>query len=111
MDDAVALWDDVLRSYAASLDDQRAFLLTAQPDELHDERVLTPTAFAPPATMPPMPDQFVSWAQSLVRDTEGLTQLAAALLEQMPAPMPRVRRPMPSTGEVTTGRPMWDRTM
>ena len=110
LNDAVTLWDDVLRSYAASLEEQRAFLLTAHPDELLDERVSMPPTFAPPATLPPMPDEFSSWARALLHETEGLALLAADVLAQMPAPSPRPYRPAPMTGELT-GRPTWDRTM
>jgi hypothetical protein len=109
--DAASLWDDVLRSYAQSLDDQRSFLLTAQPDQLVDGGSWMPPTFAPPAFMPPMPDEFVGWAQALLRDTEGLAQLAAEVLERIPAPMPRALRRLPTTGEVTTGQSTWDRSM
>lgn len=111
LDDAASMWDDVLTSFAASLDEQRTFLLTAHPDQLMDERALRPPTFAPPATMPPMPDEFVSWARSLLDQTEGLVRLAADVLEHMPAPAHRPHRHAPMTGAVTSARPQWDRTM
>jgi hypothetical protein len=106
--DAVSLWDDVLRAYSAALDEQRAFLLTASADELQAAGVLLPPIFAPPLTMPPMPTEFVAWAQALMLDTQGLTELAADTLGRIPAPAPR--RHVPSTGEVT-GSATWDRTL
>jgi hypothetical protein len=109
LDDAFALWDDVLRSYAASLDEQRDFLLTARPDELLDERVLLPPMFAPPASMPPMPAQFESWARALLRDTEGLALLAADALQRIPVPMNRPRRP--TTGAIIGGQSTLDRSL
>jgi hypothetical protein len=109
--DAASLWDDVLRSYAESLDEQRAYLLTAQPDELIDGGRWMPPMFAPPASMPPMPDEFASWARALLRETEGLARLAADVLERIPAPTPRALRPQPTTGEITTGQSTWDRSM
>lgn len=99
--DAEQLWDDVLRSYAASLDEQRAFLLTARPDELADERVFMPPTFMPPASMPPMPTSFEPWARALLRDTEGLAQLAADALERLPAPTPRQRPAMAFASSAT----------
>ncbi|MGD9999347.1 MAG: hypothetical protein AB7L17_16725 [Ilumatobacteraceae bacterium] len=88
LDDPVALWEDVLRSYASVLDEQRAFLLTAGPDDLADPRAAMPPPFAPPAAMPPMPPELESWARSLVTETEGLAQLAADVLGQLPVPRP-----------------------
>jgi hypothetical protein len=108
--DAEQLWDDVLRSYAASLDEQRSFLLTAQPDELADERVWMPPTFMPPASMPPMPASFEPWARALLRDTEGLAQLAADTLERMPVPAPRQRPSMAMAATATT-RPTLDRAL
>ena len=90
---AAELWEDVLRSYAQSLDEQRAYLLTASPDELADGRSWMPPPFAPPATMPPMPPELESWAQALLRETEGLVQLTADALARMPLPPQRPRRP------------------
>jgi hypothetical protein len=109
LDDASALWDDVLRSYAVSLDEQRDFLLTARPDELTDERVLLPPMFAPPASLPPMPPEFASWAHALLRDTEGLAQLAADVLQRMPVPVNRLHRP--TTGAITGGQSTLDRSL
>ena len=51
-----------------------------------------------PPSMPPMPDVVRPWARSLLRDTEGLVQLAADVLERMPTPTHRRAPPMPSTG-------------
>jgi hypothetical protein len=107
--DTVAVWDDVLRSFAAALDDQRAFLLTAGEDDLSDVRVLLPPTFEPPASLPPMPDQFAGWARSLLAEVDGLTQFAADVLARMPAPAPRVPR-LIETGAIT-GRTAWDRSM
>ncbi|MCU1360323.1 MAG: hypothetical protein JWN99_1612 [Ilumatobacteraceae bacterium] len=109
--DAASLWDDVLRAYAESLDEQRAYLLSAQPDELADSRTWMPPTFALPASMPPMPDEFASWAQALLRDTEGLAQLAADVLDSIPAPTMRAPRRLPTTGEITNGQSTWDRSM
>jgi hypothetical protein len=110
LDDAFALWDDVLRSYAASLDEQRDFLLTARPDQLVDARVVLPPMFAPPASMPPMPPEFESWARALLRDTEGLALLAADALERMPTPINRPRRPS-TTGAIIGGQSTLDRSL
>jgi hypothetical protein len=103
------LWDDVLRGYSAALDEQRTFLLTAGADELQDVRLLLPPIFAPPITMPPMPAEFVAWAQALMLDTQGLTELAADTLARIPAPAPR--RNTAVTGEVTAGHATWDRSL
>ena len=107
--DATAVWDDVLRAYSAALDEQRTFLLTASADELQDQRVLLPPIFAPPMSMPPMPAEFVAWAQALMLDTHGLTELAADTLDRIPTPGPR--RHSTVTGEVTAGHSTWDRSL
>ena len=109
--DAASLWDDVLRSYAQSLDEQRAYLLSAEPDDLIDGGHWLPPTFAPPASMPPMPDEFASWAHALLRDTEGLAQLAAEVLDRLPPPTLRAPRRLPTTGEVSSGQATWDRSM
>jgi hypothetical protein len=109
--DAASLWEDVLRSYEDSLGEQRSFLMTAQPDELADTRMWMPPTFAPPASMPPMPDEFVAWAQQLLADTDALAHLAADVLDSMPPPPTRPLRRAPMTGEVAHGQSTWDRTL
>jgi hypothetical protein len=106
--DAASLWEDVLNSYAASLDDERSYLMSVQPDELADTRTWMPPTFAPPASMPPMPDEFVSWARALLAETEGLALMAADVLQRMPVPTTRALRRMPTTGEITNGQSTWD---
>jgi hypothetical protein len=103
------LWEDVLRSYALTLDEQRAFLLTAHPDELADARLLMPPPFMPPATLPPMPADLEPWAMSLARDTEGLAQLAADVLARMPLPVARPRRD--ALGGASARPPTLDRAL
>ncbi|MBI5087585.1 MAG: hypothetical protein HZB15_01580 [Actinobacteria bacterium] len=104
---AVQVWEDVLRSYAAVLDEQRAFLLTAGPDDLADPRALLPPPFAPPVALPPLPAELESWAQSLAVETDGLAQLAADVLARLPVPQPPRR--LPTAG--TSSSPTLDRSL
>jgi hypothetical protein len=109
--DTASLWEDVLRSYEDSLDEQRSFLMSAQPDELTDTRRWMPPTFAPPTSMPPMPAAFASWAQQLLAATDELARTAADVLDRMPPPQTRPLRRGPATGEVTYGQATWDRSM
>lgn len=81
-DSDVIMWDDVLRAYAAALDEHRAFLLSAQPEGLEAGFDLVPIEFAPPASMPPLPAEFAERTRSLVAETEGLKELARDLLRR-----------------------------
>lgn len=89
--DARARWDDMLRAFADVVEQQRAFLLTIDLANPIDEAALAVPALALPDDMPPIPDEFVPWASSLLRDTAGLTELAAGILAHHPAP--QARRP------------------
>jgi hypothetical protein len=109
--DAASLWEDVLRSYEQSLDEQRTFLQNAEPDELSDTRSWMPPTFAPPASMPPMPDEFASWVRQLLVETEGLARFAADVLERLPVPSARGSRRAQATGEVSNGQSTWDRSL
>lgn len=90
--DARARWDDLLRAFADVVEQQRAFLLTIDLANPIDEAALVVPALVLPDDMPPLPDEFASWASSLVRDTAGLTELAAGILADHPAPQARRTR-------------------
>ena len=90
--DPVALWEDVLRSYAEVVEAQRSFLLSIDQEEPFEGDHLIAPVFEVPVDMPPMPEQFEAWAASLVRETAGLAELAQHVLDLHPAPA--VRRPM-----------------
>lgn len=89
--DAAARWDDLLRAFAAVVEQQRSFLLTVDLDNPIDELPLVVPSLDLPDDMPPMPAEFTSWASALARDVAGLTELAAGVLARHPAP--QARRP------------------
>ena len=87
---AVAVWDDLLRGYAAVLDEQRAMLLSVDFDEPLDGDTLVVPAFEPPASVPALPESLRGRARSLLAETEGLTELARSVLAAHPAPHRRL---------------------
>lgn len=83
---ALELWDDVLRAYAGVLDEQRALLLSVDPDHPLDlDGVMLPS-FLPPVECPPLPDELRGRAMALLAETEGLAALARDVLAHHPAP-------------------------
>jgi hypothetical protein len=83
---AVAVWDDLLRGYAAVLDEQRAMLLAVDLDEPLDGDALGVPAFEPPASAPTLPDSLRGRAHALLAETEGLIELARSVLAAHPGP-------------------------
>ena len=84
--DDVAVWGDVLRAYAAALDEQRALLLSTQPEGVLEGHELLPLPFVPPVSLPPCPSELWGVLASLQAETEGLTTFAADLLERCQPP-------------------------
>jgi hypothetical protein len=82
---AVAVWDDLLRGYAAVLDEQRAMLLAVDFDEPLDGDALIVPTFEPPASVPALPDSLRGRARALLAETEGLTELTRSVLAAHPA--------------------------
>ena len=64
---AEALWEPVLRAYAALLDEHRVLLLTVGVEGVVDESVMLVPAFEPPTGMPPLPAVFAGWVAALER--------------------------------------------
>jgi hypothetical protein len=102
--DPVGLWEDVLRAFEESLDEQRVYL------QLVDADPTGSSAPGPGSLAPPMPQQFAGWAQSLLRETQGLVDMAAAVLDALPVPSARPFR-SPAHAGAATARPTWDRNM
>ena len=72
-------WEQVLSAYSAALDEHRSVLLVIEADVAADHDVPPAPSFVPPPSMPPLPHQLVSWAQTLMGTTDGLVQLATEL--------------------------------
>lgn len=87
---AIAVWDDLLRGYAAVLDEQRSVLLAVDLDEPLDRDALFVPAFEPPASVPTLPESLRGRARALLAETEGLTELARSVLAAHPAPHRRL---------------------
>lgn len=104
VDPAVAVWDDVLRGYAAVLDEQRSLLLAIDLDEPLEAEVLAVPTFDPPAGMPPMPISMRSRAHALIAETEGLAELARTVLAALPAPNRRPSSPTAAGGDTVDQR-------
>lgn len=102
--DPVAVWTDVLRAYAATLDEQRGFLLGLRPDGLRDDESVLPAPFPVPDRLPPLPASLVAWAHALQRETAGLAELATEARDQIPAPPVRPRSPQVSATPATVDR-------
>ena len=77
--EALGEWEEVLSAYSAALDEHRSVLLVIEADVVADHDVPPAPRFVPPSSMPPMPDELVSWAQTLMGTTDGLVQLATEL--------------------------------
>lgn len=82
---ALAIWDDLLRAYAETLEHQRSYLLSLGSLDDADEALLVPPTFDVPTDVPPMPSSLEAWATSLLAETAGLTELAQELLGDRPA--------------------------
>ncbi len=80
----MVVWDDLLREYAESIEQQRAYLLSVGSIEQPDESTLAVPAFEIPTDVPPMPSSFQPWAMSLLTETAGLTETAHRLLSDRP---------------------------
>jgi len=73
-----AMWEPTLWAYSAALDEHRAVLQAVDMDaELTDVPVAP--AFVAPAGAPPLPEEYVPWARTLLETTDGLIQLAKDL--------------------------------
>lgn len=82
----VALWDDVMRAYAAVLDEQRALLLSVDAEHPLDLDGVALPWFEPPGDLPAMPDELRGRAHALLVETQGLAALAREVLAQHPIP-------------------------
>jgi hypothetical protein len=81
--DAIMVWDDLLRAYAETIEQQRSYLLSIGAAPL-DPMDLVPPSFDVPDNTPIMPTAYADWATSLVHETEGLAELAAQILADRP---------------------------
>jgi hypothetical protein len=102
---AEAVWGDVLRDYRSSLDDQRSMIERVQADGDLDN-LESPTVFAPPIGLPPLPDALHAEAAALDAETAELLAAARALLAQLKppnsAPMHRSILAPPSPSQMDT---------
>jgi hypothetical protein len=94
--DAVG-WDGVLRAYASTLDELRAFLLSTGREGLAEGTDLLPMPFQPPAGFPPCPPELLGRLLSLDAETEGLIAYASSLIEDF--------RPLMSAQRATGSTP------
>ena len=78
-----SVWDDVLRAYAAALDEHRAFLLSPHPEGFEHGQDLLGFSFVPPVGLPPCPVELLGRMEALQADTDGLVAYAADLLQQL----------------------------
>lgn len=101
---AVAVWDDLLRGYAAVLDEQRAVLLAVDFDEPLDGDTLGVPTFEPPASVPALPESLRGRARALLAETEGLTELARSVLAAHPAPHRRLPAALSAGGDAVDQR-------
>ena len=81
----MAVWDDLLRGYAETVEQQRSFLLSVGVLDQVDEAMLVQPVFEIPADVPPMPAAYQDWATSLLSETAGLAELAHGILSDRPA--------------------------
>lgn len=81
---ALAIWDDLLRAYAETIEQQRSYLLSLGSIDDADEAMLILPMFDIPDHVPPMPASMEPWATSLVTETVGLAELAQQLLGDRP---------------------------
>lgn len=81
---ALAIWDDLLRAYAETIEQQRSYLLSLGSVDDADEVLLIPPTFDIPGDVPPMPASMEAWATSLLTETVGLAELAHQLLGERP---------------------------
>jgi hypothetical protein len=85
---AIALWEDLLRAYAETIEEQRSYLLSLSALDQVDEATIVPPVFEVPADVPPMPASFEPWAMSLLNETAGLAEIAHQILSERPAAAP-----------------------
>ncbi len=76
---AEAAWEQVLRAYAAALDEHRELLATVAHTDLGD---LTVPHFQAPEGLPPLPQTMLAWAEALSRETDELVQQATEFLSR-----------------------------
>ena len=95
-----ARWSDVLRAYAAVLDELRAALLLAGPEGFPTGVLPLPNAFDIPHDMPPCPPELAARLRVLQNETAGLIELAQDLLRRFPpvAPSRRLAAPAARSG-------------
>ena len=75
----LAEWEQVLSAYSAALDEHRSVLLAIEADVVAEYDVSPAPSFVPPPSLPPIPPELSSWAQTLMDTTDALAQLAAQL--------------------------------
>jgi len=83
--DVRQLWDDLLRAFAATVDEQRTALLAIDAGIGGDDGAFVLPHLDLPSDMPPLPAELVDWARSLLRETAGLAELASDVLARHPA--------------------------
>lgn len=81
---ALEVWNDLLRGYAESVEQQRSYLLSLGSLDQVDEAALVPPSFELPGDVPPMPASLEPWAMSLLTETAGLTEIAHQILSDRP---------------------------
>jgi hypothetical protein len=74
-----SIWEPTLWAYSATLEEHRAVLESIEMDIVVDDEVPMPPPFAAPEDAPPMPDEYVPWARTLLETTDGLISLAKSL--------------------------------
>jgi hypothetical protein len=72
-----AIWEPTLLAYSAALDDHRSALQAVELDI--DIQVPIAPTFVAPVDVPPMPDEYVPWARTLLETTDGLIEMAKQL--------------------------------
>ncbi len=81
---ATAIWDDLLRGYAETVEQQRSYLLSLGSVGDVDTALLDRPVFEVPDHVPPMPAALEPWARALVAETEGLAGLAREIVGDRP---------------------------
>jgi hypothetical protein len=74
-----SVWEPTLWAYSAALEEHRTVLQGVEMDVEIADVIPVPPSFVAPADPPPMPDEYVPWARTLLETTEGLIQFAKDL--------------------------------
>lgn len=94
-------WDDVLRAYAAALDEHRSVLTTMHADGIGPDPALTAPRFVPPSGIGSLPAALHDRAVALLTQTAGLVELASQLSADLADAAPPVASAR--TARVTVG--------